>query len=123
MYFHGAHSYPARRNKSEPSEMAGIIRRETEVTKSRLGFVTLLGPSFWGNQGRHGTLALLYCSPLRPLLYGLYCPREASVADKELYFASSRLDSSMSLKILGKRGVSCGLKGWRVQLEQQGGHG
>lgn len=56
--------------------------------------MTLLGPSFWGNQGRHGTLTLLYCSALRPLLSGLYCPREARVADKELSFASSRLDPS-----------------------------
>lgn len=33
---HGAHSHPAGRNKSEPSEMAGIIRRETEVTSHGL---------------------------------------------------------------------------------------
>lgn len=60
--------------------------------QSRLGFVTLLGPRFWGSQSRHETLPLLYCSALRPLLYGLYCPRVANVADKELYFASFRSD-------------------------------
>ena len=36
MYLHGAHSYPVGRDKSEHREMAGIIRRKTEVSNQVL---------------------------------------------------------------------------------------